>query len=183
MACDVSLGRKVPCKDVVGGLTRIWFVNFGDLGTVTQSADDEITDMTGTFSAYQYDLKGTSNLEQAINSSRDTGTTFFEQTLTLSLPKLSKEDNKEVKLLSYGRPHIVIEDYNGNFMLAGLDYGCEVNGGSIATGSSMSELSGYSLTLVGSEKEPANFMAGATSADPFAGMSSATVTIVVGTNS
>jgi len=183
MACDVSLGRKVPCKDVVGGLTRIWFVNFGDMGTVTQSADDEITDMTGTFSAYQYDLKGTSNLEQAINSSRDTGTTFFDQTLTLSLPKLSKEDNKEVKLLSYGRPHIVIEDYNSNFFLAGLDYGCEVTGGSIATGSSMADLSGYGLTLVGSEKEPANFIAGATSADPFAGMAAATVSIVVGTNS
>jgi hypothetical protein len=183
MACDITAGRKVPCKDIIGGITRIWFVNFGDMGTVTQSADDEISDMSGTFSAYQYDVKGTSNLEQAINSSRDTGTTFFEQTLTLSLPKLSKEDNKEVKLLSYGRPHIVIEDYNSNFILAGLDYGCEVTGGSIATGAAMGDFSGYSLTMVGSEKKPANYISGATSADPFAGMSSATVTIVVGTNS
>ena len=183
MACDITAGRKVPCKDIIGGITRIWFVNFGDMGTVTQSADDEISDMTGTFSAYQYDVKGTSNLEQAINSSRDTGTTFFEQTLTLSLPKLSKEDNKEVKLLSYGRPHIVIEDYNSNFILAGLDYGCEVTGGSIATGAAMGDFSGYSLTMVGSEKKPANYISGATSADPFAGMSSANVTIVLGTNS
>ena len=182
MACDITAGRKVPCKDVVGGITRIWFVNFGDMGTVTET-DDAISDKTGTFSAYQYDLKGTSSLEQAINSSRDTGTTFFEQTLTLSLPKLSKEDNKEIKLLSYGRPHCVIEDYNSNFILAGLDYGCEVTGGSIATGAAMGDLSGYSLTLVGGEKKPANFILNGTSADPFAGMSSATVTIVVGTNS
>jgi len=33
------------------------------------------------------------------------------------------------------------------------------------------------------ETLPANFVSGATSADPFAGMSSATATIVVGTNS
>tara|TARA_R110000803_G_scaffold94698_1_gene162399 strand:+ start:715 stop:1263 length:549 start_codon:yes stop_codon:yes gene_type:complete len=182
MACDVTLGRKVPCKDVVGGITRIWFVNFGELGTVTQVAD-EITDMTGTFSAFQYDIKGTSSLEQAITSSRDTGTTFVDQTLSLSLPKLSKEDNLEVKLLAYGRPQIVVEDYNSNFFMCGLDYGCELTGGTIATGAAMGDMSGYTLTFLGSEKIPANFINGATSADPFAGMAAATVTIVVGTNS
>ena len=166
MACDVTLGRKVPCKDVVGGITRIWFVNFGELGTVTQVAD-EITDMTGTFSAFQYDIKGTSSLEQAITSSRDTGTTFVDQTLTLSLPKLSKEDNLEVKLLAYGRPQIVVE----------------LTGGTIATGTAMGDMSGYTLTFLGTEKIPANFINGATSADPFAGMAAATATIVVGTNS
>ena len=122
MACDISLGRKVPCKDVIGGITKVYFVNFGDLGTVTTNSGDEISDMTGTASAYEYDVKGTSALEQAINSSRDNGTTFFEQTLTLSLPKLSKEDNKEVKLLSYGRPHIVVEDNNGNCVMCGVEW-------------------------------------------------------------
>ena len=83
MACDITAGRKVPCKDVVGGITRIWFVNFGDMGTVTQSADDEISDMTGTFSAYQYDLKGTSSLEQAINSSRDNSVLYVASSSSL----------------------------------------------------------------------------------------------------
>jgi len=27
MACDLSLGRKEPCKDVVGGIKNIYFVN------------------------------------------------------------------------------------------------------------------------------------------------------------
>jgi hypothetical protein len=182
MACDVTLGRKIPCKDIVGGITRIWFVNFGDITAITQ-VSDEITNMTGVFSAYQYDVKGTSSLEQAITSSRDTGTTFVDQTLTLSLPKLSKEDNLEVKLLAYGRPQIVIEDYNSNFFLAGLDYGCELTGGTIATGGNMSEMSGYTLTFLGTEKIPANFIAGATTADPFDGMAGVTATIVQGTNS
>ena len=75
-------------------LVRAWFVDFGDLGTVTKTAD-EITDLSGTFTCYQYDLKGTNSFETAITSSRENGTTFFEETLTLTLPKLSKEDNKE----------------------------------------------------------------------------------------
>jgi len=182
MACDLTRGRKVPCKDVIGGIVRVYFIDFGDLGTVTKT-DDEITGLAGTFNAYQYDLKGTNSLETAITSSRENGTTFFEETLTLTLPKLSKEDNKELKLLAYGRPHIAVEDRNGNFMLCGLEHGMEVTGGSIATGTAFGDLSGYTLTLTGQELEPANFIAGGTSADPFAGMSSATVTVTVGTNS
>jgi len=182
MACDLTAGRKNPCKDQIGGLVRAWFVDFGDLGTVTK-VDDEITDLSGTFTCFQYDLKGTNSLETAITSSRENGTTFFEETLTLTLPKLSKEDNKELKLISYSRPHIAIEDRNGNFFLCGLQHGMEVTGGSIATGTAFGDLSGYSLTLTGQELEPANFISGGTSADPFAGMSSATVTVTVGTNS
>ena len=68
MACDLTLGRKVPCKDIIGGIVRCWFVDFGDLGAITES-NDEITDLAGTFTAYQYDLQGTNNLDQSLNSS------------------------------------------------------------------------------------------------------------------
>ena len=182
MACDLTLGRKEPCKDSIGGLRAVYFTDFGDLGTVTK-VDDEITDLSGTFVAYKYELKGTSSFEQAITSSRENGTTFFEQTLNLTLKKLSKEDNKEIKLLAYGRPHIAVEDYNGNVFIMGLENGAEITGGSIATGSAMGDLSGYTLTFAASELAPANFVASPTAADPYAGMSSATVTVTVGTNS
>lgn len=182
MACDLTRGRKEPCKDVVGGLKAVYFTDFGDFGTVTET-DDEITDMSGTFTAYKYELKGNSSFEQAITSSRENGTTFFEQTLNLTLKKLSKEDNKELKLLAFGRPHVAIEDYNGNVFVMGLEHGAEVTGGSISTGAAMGDLSGYTLTLAASELKPANFVDSPTAADPFAGMASATVTVTEGTNS
>jgi len=182
MACDLTRGRKEPCKDVVGGLKAVYFTDFGDFGTVTQT-DDEITDMSGTFTAYKYELKGNSSFEQAITSSRENGTTFFEQTLNLTLKKLSKEDNKELKLLAFGRPHVAVEDYNGNVFVMGLEHGAEVTGGSISTGAAMGDLSGYTLTLAASELKPANFVSSPTAADPFDGMASATVTVTEGTNS
>ena len=182
MACNLATGRVVPCKDVVGGIQKVFFVDFGGLGDVTYTAD-EITDASGTFSAYEYDLKGGSSLEQTITSSRETGTTFFEQVLTLNLTKLSKEDNVQIKLLAYGRPQVAVVDNNGNAFLMGVDHGAEVTGGTVATGTAMGDLSGYSLTLSASEKLPANFIAGATLANPFAGLTNATETIIVGTNS
>ena len=185
MACDLTLGRKEPCKDVVGGIKNIYFVDFGDLGTVTLT-DDEITNITGDsgdLTCFKYEVKGNSSLEQTVNASRENGTTFYEQTLNLTLKKLSKEDNKELKLLAYGRPHVVVEDYNGNFMMVGLEHGADVSGGTIVTGAAMGDLSGYTLTLTGMETKPANFVSSPTAADPYAGMSSATVTVTVGTNS
>jgi len=182
MACDLTKGRKEPCKDVVGGLRAVYFTDFGDFGTVTQT-DDEITDMDGTFTAYKYELKGNSSFEQAVTSSRENGTTFFDQTLNLTLKKLSKEDNKELKLLAFGRPHVAVEDYNGNVFVMGLEHGAEVTGGSIATGAAMGDLSGYTITLNAQELKPANFVASPTAADPYDGMTSATVTITEGTNS
>jgi hypothetical protein len=180
MSCLLTAGRTIPCKDVVGGIKAVYFVNFGDLGTITETAD-EVTNMTGTFSAYKYDLKGNSSFEQSFNSSRENGTTFFEQTLNLQFSKLTKEDNKELKLMAYGRPQVVVLDYNDNAFLMGSEHGAEVTGGTIVTGAAMGDLSGYTLTLTAQELKPANFIAGVdlTNAEEvFAGMTSATVTIV-----
>ena len=47
--CDLTAGRLEPCKSNVGGIDKIYFVNFGDLGTVTQAATDEITDLRERF--------------------------------------------------------------------------------------------------------------------------------------
>src|SRR5210317_1932173 len=182
MACDLTRGRKEPCKDIVGGLKAIYFTDFGDLGTVTKT-DDEITDLSGTFTAFKYELKGNSSFEQTVNASRENGTVFYEQTLNLTLKKLSKEDNKELKLLAFGRPHVAVEDYNGHVFVMGLEHGAEVTGGSISTGAAMGDLSGYTLTLSASELKPANFVSAPTAADPFDGMISATVTVTEGTNS
>ena len=82
--------------------------------------------------------------------------------------------------MAYGRPHVVIWDRNGKAWLAGLERGCEVTGGSVVTGGAMGDLYGYTLVLTGEEKLPANLIDGATAADPFAGMTSATATKVQG---
>ena len=191
MACNLTLGRKEPCKDVIGGLKNIYFVDFGGLGTVSLT-NDEITNLTGasgSLTAFKYELKGNSSFEQAITSSRENGTTFFDQTLTLTLKKLTKEDNKELKLLAYGRPHVAVEDYNGNVFMMGTENGAEVTGGTIVTGAAMADLSGYTLTLNAQEPLPANFMDSDTkdvdfpfSVVDYAGLDG-TVTITLGTNS
>ena len=159
MACDITAGRIEQCKDSVGGLDAVYFVNFGDATSYTIT-DDVITAVAGTPSAYKYELKGTSAFEQSITSSRENGTTFTSQKLTLDLKKLSAIDNKQVKLLAYGRPQIIIQDNNGNLFLAGLTKGCDLLTATISTGGAMADKSGYSLEFEGMEAVSANFMGG-----------------------
>jgi hypothetical protein len=165
MACALSLGRIEPCKDVVGGITAVYFLNYQSLTVTYDVTNTDAIDTLGSgLTAYKYELKGNSSFEQAVTSSRENGTTFFDQTLNLTLHKLSKQSNKEIKLMAYGRPIVIVEDYNGNYFVAGLEHGCEVTGGTIVTGAAMGDLSGYTLTLNGQEQVPANFLDGTLSA-------------------
>jgi hypothetical protein len=138
----------------------VYFADFDTLGAITYDATDTdvIDSFGGTPTWFKFEVKGTSSFEQTITSSRDNGTTFFDQTLTLNFKKLSKQTHNEVKLLAYARPHVIIEDNNGNKFMMGLEYGAEVTGGTIATGAAMGDMSGYTLTFNAQEKIPANFV-------------------------
>ena len=177
MSCTLSLGRTEPCKDSVGGIKTVYFIDYGTMTVTYDVTNTDVIDDLGTITAYKYDLKGNNSFEQTITSSRENGTTFFEQALNITLKKLTLADNKELKLLSYARPHIVVHDYNGNAFLMGLEHGGDVTGGTITTGAAMGDLSGYTLTMTGQEKTPANFLEGATETDPFAGLTT-TPTVV-----
>lgn len=156
----LTLGRLEGNKDAVGGLNAVYFVEFG---TASWVAVDEtitgITELAGTVNAYKYDLRGNSNFEQSLTSSRENGTTYSEQTLTLSLKKQDASTHKEIKLLAYGRPHVIVEDHNGDLFVMGQEFGSEMNG-STSTGAAMGDKTGYELTFAAMEKGFAKFYTG-----------------------
>lgn len=174
--CALTKGRKEPCKDSQGGIKAVYFANFGIEPTFDVSTD-EITDLQVDAAAvefFKYEVQGAgNNFEETVQSSRDNGTTFWQQVVNMQLKKLTAADRKELKLLAFGRPHIVVHDHNGNAFCCGLYYGMDVTGGSTVTGAAMGDLSGYTLSLQGMESSPAYMLQGATLDDPFAGLTTA----------
>jgi hypothetical protein len=163
MACDISLGRIEQCKDSLGGLRAVYFSNYRSNLDIQYTSgagnEDVISELGGgTLTAYKYELKGTSTFEQTVTSSRENGSTFVEQKLTLNLKKLTIQDHKQLRLLAYGRPHIFVEDRNGNIFVAGLMKGMDLVSSNITTGAAMGDMSGYSLEFQGMEFKPANFI-------------------------
>lgn len=167
MSCDISHGRLEPCKDAVGGLRNIYILNYGlydPASDVTYDAtpgeEDQITaiSLAPASTIYKYELKGTNSFETTITSSRENGTTFFEQVLTVMLKKQDVITHKQIKLLAYGRPNIIVENNNGQFFIAGLVRGMDVTAGTIANGTALGDMTGYTLTFTGQEAVPANFL-------------------------
>ena len=167
MACLLTKSRAEVCKEFVGGIKSIYFINYNDNATntslvptysVTAGQEDSIATITGATNLYKYDLKGANSFEQTITSSRENGTTFVEQTLTFTIKGLDATTTKQMKLLAWGRPHVVIKTNANNFFLAGLEHGMDVTTGLIANGTAMGDLNGYTLTLVGQEAIPANHL-------------------------
>ena len=164
MACDVNLGRLEPCKDSIGGILAIYINGAYTTGLLNAPADggvtitaDQITGFAAPLTFYKFDLKGVNSFDQTNENSRDNGTSFWTQTGTVVLKKQDKTTTAQMKLLSYGRPQIIVQDYNGNYFLAGIENGCEV-AVSTASGAAMGDLNGYNLVITGMEKSPANFI-------------------------
>lgn len=181
MACNISAGRNEVCKDSVGGIQGVYFMNYST-GSFTKNGTGEITSLSGS-TAYYYELKGnTTTYTETVNTSRDNGTTFFNQELIVGLKKLTNEMTTQLKVLAYGRPQIIVWTQNGDALLVGEHEGADLTAGTIQTGGAMGDLYGYSLTFTGQEKLPAAFLSGSTTTNPFAGLVGQP-TIVYGTNS
>ena len=178
MACNLSAGRNEPCKESVGGLTGVYFLNF-TTASFTTNANGEITAFPSGSTVYYYDLKGNSSYTETVNSSRDNGTTFFSQELILNLKKLTNEMTTQLKLMSYGRPQIVVNTMAGDSLLVGKTQGADVTAGTIQTGAALGDLYGYSVTFTGLEQLPAAFISGSTFGNPF-GALTVKPTIVTG---
>ena len=168
MSCNLTAGRQEVCKDSVGGLQGVYFINF-ESGSFTKNADGEVTDLSGQ-TVYYYELKGTSAYTETVNSSRENGTTFFSQETTLNLKKLTNEMTTQLKLLAYGRPQIIVWTNSGDALLVGEEHGADLTAGAIQTGGALGDLYGYSVTMTAEEKLPAAFLSGSTTTDPFANL-------------
>jgi len=164
MSCDITHGRLEQCKDIVGGLQAIYVLNYGLFDPIADvvyvGTTDEIQTITlpASTNVYKFELKGTNSFETTITSSRENGTTFFEQVLAITLKKQDVQTHKEVKLLTYGRPNIIVRTNANQFFIAGLTRGMDVTAGTIGNGTNLGDMSGYSLTFTGQEAVPANFL-------------------------
>jgi hypothetical protein len=128
---------------------------------------------------YKYDLKGTSTYTETVNTSRENGTTAFTQEVVLNLKKLINAMTKELKVLAYGRPRVIVYTNAGDALLVGRRFGADVTAGTISTGAALGDLYGYSITLTGLEPLPAAFLSGSTTTNPFAGLSGS-ITVAAG---
>ena len=169
MACNLTLGRKVDCKDSIGGLRTMYILpNYcGNIEASAVIADSEMTDAdfadwdtygdptSSKQTLLQYDLRpNLSSLTVNFNSDAGTGTTFWTSVLSITLQKLDHDATNQLKMAAYNRSQIFIRDSMDNIFLLGMNTGCNMTTGTMATGAAKGDLSGYTLEFTSEEKLP-----------------------------
>ena len=92
MACTtISAGRDFQCNDGLGRLVSIYVIPFTDiLSRITKDSDDIITAISAgdTIEVFKFDLREDGNsFDEASEQSRENGTSFVTQTLTVVLKR------------------------------------------------------------------------------------------------
>jgi hypothetical protein len=169
MACDISKGRLEACKESVGGIKNLYIANYNsamyagmdDSASVPPSGaafNGQVDTLAAAVDVYKFEVRGDNNtFEETNENSRDNGTSFWTQSGSFVIKAQNAETMMQLKLLSYGRPHIIIEDYNGKFRMAGAQNGVEVSVNT-STGGAMGDLYGYTISFEGREVLPALFI-------------------------
>ena len=170
MACELTTGRQLDCRDTVGGVKAVYFVQHADAGINGNNAGAGIEPASGTITdldlsgsgtgqeLFKYELvRGTASFTETITGSTENGTIFFDQSVNIKLHKLSITDRNEIKLLSRNKLIVFVElnqiNTSGKRVIValGLENGLELNAGTNASGAALGDMSGSDLTFSGQE--------------------------------
>ena len=166
MSCLLTSGIAKCCRDNSGGLKRVLITNKINVasispvqGETSSPADDGVIDtitMDGSAVFYEFiPNKMSSNWVENIQSNVQNGTIGYEQVLTLVFAKNEANKRNQIKLLGQAELVAIVEDYNNKYFYLGEVNGLELSGGSSASGTALTDLNGWNVTLTGMEHEPA----------------------------
>lgn len=162
MACELSTGFTLDCKDGIGGIKKIILCD--TVTSLSLDANEIVTTIVGPSAGdlYTYELPTqTGSFEETINFNRDNGTVFYTQTVNVMLHKLSSAKRLELQTVAQARPIIFVNDSNDNWWAVGYEYGADLSTSTAGTGTALGDANGYTLAFVHEAPKRAYKLSGA----------------------
>ena len=165
--CDITSGFTLGCRDNTGGIANLYILS-GSIDSVVDASEGLIETISGSGEFFKFELfRQTSDFTEAITSTPENGTVFYEQSLNAVFFKLQSSTRNKVKVLAQNpNLKVIVETNNGTvdgvgrYWLLGEDRGMQLLSGTGATGTAFGDLNGYSLTFTGQEPNPASEISG-----------------------
>ena len=158
MACNLTAGIPLGCRDNAGGVANAWITDFDNILSITQSTGDTITAISGTGTFYAFELIRTSSqFTETVNASLENGTVFYTDELTTYFAKMTQDKRNVLKVLAQNQKlAIVFSDNNGTYWLMGQNYGSFISAGSQVSGKALGDQNGLNMTFQALEQQPIN---------------------------
>jgi len=156
MACALTTGYSLDCRDSNGGIKRFYIAEFTTAWSYTLSGGTIATSVSGapTFRKYEQEIE-TGMFEESIQTSRTNGTLFYEQDLTMVLFKMQATLRNEIYLVAQNRLFIIARDENDKYWMVGRQRGAMLEPSKAGTGTARGDRNGYELKFKGKEALPA----------------------------
>ena len=157
MACSLTQGYTLGCRDSVGGIKEIRFIEFALVTGIALSSGNVATGITtsGSSKFWKYQLpKQTSQFTETVNPSTENGTLFYQQDLQVVLNKMDASLRNELLLLAQNRLIAIVLDRNDTYWMLGRNNGLELSAGTAQTGTAMGDRNGYDMTFTALEESP-----------------------------
>lgn len=158
MACNLTQNMTIDCRDNVGGLKEVLFIEFDNVTTMTQ-ASGVITAITlaSTKQFRRYVMaKETAFFTETLNTNVQNGTIFYQQELTIVLNKMQANTRNELLVLAQVRTIAIALDLNGKYWLLGLEQAMDATGGEGGSGTAHGDRNGYTRVFTGMERAMAS---------------------------
>ena len=153
MACALTQGRAIDCRNSTGGISEILIANFGDI-TIDTVAAGVLTALTqaGATSFYRYSLeKENGSLIETQTGSLENGTNFYDSVLDFNTKNLSASENEELTLLDQAQLFVIVKDMNEKYWTVGAFFGADKLTGTAVTGAAFGDHNGYTYSITSKE--------------------------------
>lgn len=158
MACVLTSGYTLGCRDNIGGIQEVYIGTYNaDALTYTLGTNDIIGTFSGTWSGfYTFEQEiETGSFNQTGQFSTENGTAFYEQTLEITVHKLEAALRNQIYLLGQGKFRILIKDQRGKYWLMGYQNPVRVSASTPSLGKAYGDLNGAVITFMTKEPSPA----------------------------
>jgi len=153
MACALTQGRAIDCRNSTGGVEEILIANFGDI-TIDTVAAGVITALTqaGATSFYRYSLeKENGSLVETHTGSLENGTNVYDSVLDFNTKNLTASESEELTLLDQARLFVIVKDMNGSYWTVGAYHAADKLSGTSVTGAAFGDLNGFTYSISSKE--------------------------------
>lgn len=160
MACLLTTGYSLGCRDNLGGIQKVYIRNWSASTTWTYDSNGQITGGTNTgTSFYTVEQRNeTAEFTQEGQHSLENGTNFWNQNVNLMFHKYQASIRNLVYVLAQTEVEIIVLDQNGNYFLVGEQNGANLISSAPTVGKAFGDLNGASVGFQAKEPTPARQM-------------------------
>jgi hypothetical protein len=148
---SITLSRRKPCKNTLGGVKSVYLAPWYKIPFSELEYDGVVITEMPVLDVYRFESVVGTDFTQDMQENE--GGKYHDINLTLTFNKISIFDNLNFQNLLKKDYFVIVEDWNGNFLMSGFENG-------LTAESLQATTTQYTITFTGQEEKTAPIVTG-----------------------